>query len=448
MTMEFLKEITNLMQEMIRNKCINPPGNEIKSIRTIEQYLSSYGIESEVFESAPERGNLLAEMKGSESHPSLMLGPAHVDVVPVENEKDWRVPPFDGKIQDDCIWGRGSLDMLYIVASQTVVFARLHQDRFKPKGDLKLCIVADEESSGNFGAKWLVDNHPEKVRVDYLITEAGGDPIGPNRATYVYGEKGTAWTRVRFQGEESHGSAPYKSSNAVVKMARAVQMLSTYQPPRDTTLLKPFIKALGIGTMTRMLMGNTKTLGFMFEQLAKRSRKDAAFLNSMTQMTISPNVCEGGAKINTVPGQAFVDVDVRTLPRHNEEYVQDQFRKALSPMLNEISIEPVPSDLGGGFNPGSISDMRGPLVEIMESVVRNLKGADMILVPMISPGATDSRFFRRAFGTNAYGFSIHDGSLSAGEIMAMFHGTDERVPLETLRLTYKGYLEIVKQMLG
>ena len=446
--MEMLDEITDLMQEMIRNKCINPPGNEMKSIRTVERYLSSYGIESEIFESAPERGNLLAEMKGAGDHPSFMFGPAHVDVVPVENEKDWKVPPFEGTIKDGCIWGRGSLDMLYIVASQTVVFAKLHEEGFKPKGDLKLCIVADEESSGNYGANWLVRNHPDKVKVDYLITEAGGDPIGPNRLTYVYGEKGTAWTRLRFQGEESHGSAPYNSNNAVVKMAKAIQLVSEYQPPRYTHLLKPFIKALGIGTISRSLMGNTRTLGFMFGQLSKRKRKDASFLNTMTQMTISPNVCEGGAKVNTIPGQAHLDVDVRTLPGQDEEYVDSQFRTALKTMIDEVSIERLPVELGGGFNPGNISKMRSPLVEIMESVVRELRGEEMILVPMVSPGATDSRFFRRAFGTNAYGFSIHDGSLTIGEIMAMFHGTDERVPLETLKLTSKGYMDIVRKLLG
>jgi len=446
--MELLDEITNLMQEMIRNKCINPPGNEMKSIQTVERYLSSYGIESEVFESAPDRGNLLVEMKGTGDHPSLMLGPSHVDVVPVENEKDWKVPPFEGIIKDGCIWGRGSLDMLFIVASQTVVFAKLHEEGFKPKGNLKLCIVADEEAGGNYGANWLVQNHPEKVKVDYLITEIGGDPIGPNLITYVYGEKGTALTRLRFQGEESHGSYPFMSNNAVVKMSKAIQLISEYQPPRNTSLLIPFIKAMGIGTIIRALMGNSRTLGFMLGQLAKRNKMYAAILNAMTQMTISPNVCEGGAKVNTVPGQAFVDVDVRTLPGQDEEYVDNQFRTALSPMIEDVSIEKVPVELGGGFNPGTISEMRTPLVEIMESVVRNLRGEEMILVPMVSPGATDSRFFRRAFGTNAYGFSIHDGSLSIGEIMAMFHGTDERVPLDTLKLTSKGYMDIVRNFLG
>lgn len=327
-----------------------------------------------------------------------------------------------------------------------IVFAKLHLENFKPKGDLKLCIVADEEASGYLGANWLVQNHPEKVRVDYLITELGGDPIGPSRITYVYGEKGSAWTRLRFQGEESHGSVPFMSNNAVVKMAKAIQLISEYQPSRHTSLLKPFIKAMGIGTITRALLGNSRTLGFMFKQLAKRDRGNAAFLNTMTQMTISPNVCEGGAKINTIPGQAHVDVDVRTLPGQDEEYVITQFRKALSEMLDDVVIESVPVDLGGGFNPGNISEMESPLVKIMKSVVSDLKGQDITLVPMVSPGATDSRFFRRAFGTNAYGFSIHDGSLGIGEIMAMFHGTDERVPLETLELTSKGYMEIVRKV--
>jgi len=448
MKMEMVDEITDLMQEMIRNKCINPPGNEMKSIRTVERFLSSYGIESEIFESAPNRGNLLVGIEGSRDHPSLMLGPAHVDVVPVENERDWKVPPFDGMIKDSCIWGRGSLDMLYIVASQTVVFAKLHQEGFKPKGDLKLCIVADEEASGNYGAKWLVQNHPEKVKVDYLITEAGGDPVGPNQLTYVYGEKGTAWTRLRFRGEEQHGSAPFGSNNAVIKMSKAIQRISEYQPPRNTSLLKPFIKAMGIGTITRALMGNTRTLGFMFAQLAKRSKEDAAFLNTMTQMTISPNVCEGGAKVNTIPGQAYVDVDVRTLPGQDEEYVITQFHKALGELTDETTIESVPVDLGGGFNPGNLSDMESPLVKIMDTVVRDLRGQEMTLVPMVSPGATDSRFFRRAFGTNAYGFSFHDGSLPIGELMAMFHGTDERVPLGTLELTSKGYMEIAQRFLS
>jgi len=186
----------------------------------------------------------------------------------------------------------------------------------------------------------------------------------------------------------------------------------------------------------------------MFEQLSKQKKSDAAFLNTMTQMTLSPNLCDGGAKVNTVPGKAVLDVDVRPLPGQDEEYVFTHFRKALGDLADDATIESLPINLGGGFNPGNLSDRESPLVKIMESVVRNLRGQEITLVPMVSPGATDSRFFRRAFGTNAYGFSIHDGSLGIGELMGMFHGTDERVPLATLDLTSKGYMEIVRQLLG
>lgn len=443
-----IDEITTLMQEMIRNRCVNPPGEEMRSISTIERYLSSNGIESEIFESAPERGNLLAVIKGSGGRPSLMFGPGHVDVVPVENEKEWTVPPFDGVVKDGCIWGRGALDMLYIVASQVVVFAHLHSEGFKPKGTLKLLVVSDEEVGGEYGASWMVQNHPEKVRVDYLVTEAGGEPIGPNRMSYIYGEKGTAWTRMRFTGEERHGSAPFQSNNAVVTMAKVIQRIRDYQPPRDTSITRPLLKALGVGGFTRALMNQPRFLGFMLNQLAKRSPGDATFIHSLSQMTWSPNVCQGGAKTNTVAGTALLDIDVRVLPGQDEEYVRSHFRKALGPIAEEVVIERLKPDEGGTFTAGTLSDANSPLVDVMDSIVKELRGPDFTLVPMVSPGATDCRFFREAWDTQAYGFAIHDGTLDLASLLSLFHGTDERVPLGTIELTAKGYMELAKRFLS
>ena len=443
-----IDEVTSLMQEMIRNRCVNPPGDEMKSIRTIERYLSSYGVDSEIFESAPDRGNLLAVIKGSGERPSLMLGPGHVDVVPVENEDEWQVPPFDGVIQDECIWGRGSLDMLYIVATQTAVFAHLHSEGFKPKGDLKLLVVADEEVGGELGANWMVQNHPDKVKVDYLVTEAGGDPIGPNLMSYIYGEKGKAWTRMRFKGEERHGSAPFRSKNAVVTMAKAVQLIREYQPPRNTSITKPFLEAMGVGGFTRALMNQPRLLGFMLNRMAKSGKGNAGFIHSLSQMTWSPNVCQGGAKTNTIPGTAHLDIDVRILPGQDEEYVRSHFRKALGPLADEVVIDRLPPDEGGIFTAGSISDANSPLVDVMGSIVKELRGPDFTLVPLVSPGATDCRFFRKAWDTQAYGFAIHDGSIDLATLLSMFHGTDERVPIRTLELTANGYMELAKRFLS
>ncbi|MGY5853894.1 MAG: M20/M25/M40 family metallo-hydrolase, partial [Candidatus Thorarchaeota archaeon] len=323
-----LDEITELLKKMIRNKCVNPPGNEMKNILTVKKFLDSYSIVSEIFESAPNRGNLLAEISGSSNQPSLMLGPSHVDVVPVENETKWTVPPFDGVVKDGCVWGRGSLDMLYIVACQTVVFAHLHKEGFKPKGDLKLLIVADEEAAGTQGAGWMVENHPDRVKVDYAITEQGGEPVAENRVAYWYGEKGLNWTRVRFRGRESHGSAPFGSENAAVKMAEGIVRIARHQPDRDMTIIKPLVEKLPMGGGTRRMVTSDKFISTVLGQLRTSNPGMAAYLHAVSQTTFSPNVCSSGTKINVVPGTAVLDIDIRTLPGHDEHYVRGEILKA------------------------------------------------------------------------------------------------------------------------
>ncbi|MFW9848718.1 MAG: M20/M25/M40 family metallo-hydrolase [Candidatus Thorarchaeota archaeon] len=442
-----LDDAKTLLIDMIRNKCVNPPGGEMRNIRVVSKYLDSHGITHEVFESGPERGNLFAEISGTGEEPSLMFGPSHVDVVPVEDEKTWSVPPFDGIEKDGCIWGRGAIDMLYIVACQTVVFVRLFEEGFRPKGDLKLLIVADEEASGTFGAKWMIDQHPEKVKVDYLITEQGGEPIAENRVAYWFAEKGIAWTQIKFKGEEQHGSSPYKSNNALIKMAEAARLLSDYQPPRNTQFVKSLLENLPMNGAARKLAMNTSTLPRVLESLSKDNIGLARFLHALTQMTISPNLAMSGTKVNVVPGEATLYLDIRILPDQDQEYVYSHIRKALGDLANEVIIEQIPVEEGGDMHPGTASDVKSPLVDTMQEVTRGLKGSDTILVPFMSPGATDSRLFRKAFGTQAYGFALHDDKLTMEMIQRLFHGNDERIAIGTIDLTSKAYYEIARQFL-
>ena len=171
------------------------------------------------------------------------------------------------------------------------------------------------------------------------------------------------------------------------------------------------------------------------------------FLHALSQMTISPNVCHGGAKINIVPSQAHVDIDIRTLPNQDDQYVLNQLRKALKPMLDQVEITPVPVSEGGGTNYGSASEPESAFVILMEQIVKELKGSAFNLVPMVSPAATDCRFFRREFGTQAYGFSLFDDKHSMGELIGFIHGDDERVSLGTLDLTSQAYMELAKRFL-
>ncbi len=205
---------------------------------------------------------------------------------------------------------------------------------------------------------------------------------------------------------------------------------------------------MGIGGVTRALLNHPFTLGFMLNRLAKRSKDHAALIHSLSQMTWSPNVCRGGVKTNTVPASASLDIDVRILPGQDEEYVQKHFRKALGSLVDDVEIERLKADEGGSFIMGSLSDANSSLVELMESIVKEIRGPEFTMVPMVSPGATDCRFFRQAWNTQAYGFSIHDGSLDMATLLSLFHGTDERVPIKTLEMTAMGYMELARRFLA
>jgi acetylornithine deacetylase/succinyl-diaminopimelate desuccinylase-like protein len=309
-------------------------------------------------------------------------------------------------------------------------------------------IVADEEASGNFGAGWMVQHHPEKVKVDYLITEMGGYTIAPNRTVITYGEKGTAWSRLKFKGIEQHGSMPYGMDNAIVKLSKAVCRLTKYQPPRDVTAIRVFLDAMGIGGIQKFMMAHPQSLPTALRIASKRSMGTVKLLHALSQMTISPNVCHGGVKVNIIPGQAYVDLDIRTLPGQGEEYVKDQIRKALGTLSEEVEVTQVPAEEGGGLWYGNASEPKSPFIDMIENVVKDLKGKETRLVPMIVPGATDCKFFRKAWNTQAYGFSLLDDTIDMEELVGLIHGDDERVSLGTLDLTYKCFTQIAMRFLG
>lgn len=439
-------EIVNLLQELVRNKCVTPPGNEMRSIKTIKRYLEGYDIEPEVFESAPERGNLYAELNGADG-PTLMLGPAHVDVVPVEDEDEWEVSPFSGEIHDGFIWGRGTFDMLFIVACQVVTFAHLYRDGFEPNGSLKLLIVSDEETHGRFGAQWMIQNHREKVKTDYLVTEIGGLPVAQHRYAFQYGEKGDCWLRITTKGKEQHGSMPFASDNAVVKLSKVIQRLASLPQELRSDYIEVLIDKMPMSGLTKWLLGKTLFLPYALRYLERKNPAQAKLLHAISQMTVSPNVIQGGSKTNVVPSRAYVDLDIRTLPGQTEEHVIERIHQHLKPLSYDIDIELIPIPHYRPFQ-GNESSLSSPMISALDSVLKEAHGEEAELVPLFSPGQTDSRFFRKEFGTDAYGFSVFDNRLSGEELIAMPHAGNERVSLGTLELTYRGYKSLVTHLLG
>ncbi len=439
-----LKETISLLSELIQNRCINPPGNEMKSIKTIQRILREHDIESQVFESAPNRGNLVARIPGTGLGPRLMFGPAHVDVVPVENFDAWSEDPFSGIVKEGYVWGRGALDMLFIVATQVQVFVKLYEEGFQPRGDLILLVVSDEESGGTYGTGWMLKNHPKLVETDYAITEAGGVSIAPGKILFISGEKGVSQKRVAFKGKSRHGSMPYGSDNAIIKMSEAVTRISSYVPPVTTKYISDLADGLKLGFMQRQMLTNPWLLSFTLNRLKSREPTMAMLLYGLSRMTMSPNIAQGGLKVNVVAEKAHIDLDVRTLPGQDEEYVISQLRKALGPLAEEAVID----DLGateGIISFGNASPSRSDFVAAMEKAV-NRELPNSTLIPLISPGASDCRFLRE-LGTEAYGFSLFDPETPSSHLAELGHGVNERVSIKTLDLTQKVYQYLARDFL-
>ena len=449
---KYIEETYQLLIELIQNKCVNPPGDEMKSIRTIKKHLKNKGVSCKVFESAENRGNLVAIIPGTDNEaPGLIFGPSHVDVVPVTKPDDWKENPFEGAIKDGYIWGRGTLDMLFIVASQVQAFVLLSQEKFKPKGDLVLFIVADEETGGAWGADWMIKNHSNELSINnrkmFAVTEAGGVQISKDKFVIINGEKGATSLKLKFQGTPGHGSAPYSSDNAVHKVSKAALYLTDYcdnKIPIDTTFIRNLVKGLGMNFILRSLITNKKLLPIILKILNKKDPEMPKVLHSLSRMTISPNIIQGGKKINIIASEASLEIDVRTLPGQDYDYVVFHVKKALKELADEVIIERVEAEEGIAST-GTASPVESDFVTAMKNAIRK-DFPNASLVPLIAGGATDGRFLREK-NVDTYGFALFNPETPMNEIVSLAHGVDERISLKTVELSLNVYYNLAKEFL-
>jgi len=423
-------EVTDLLQQLIRNKCVNDgtvgSGHEVRSVETLSAYLAGPGVEIQRYEPAPGRGNLVMRIEGSDTSAPTLCYMGHIDVVPVD-PAGWQRDPFAGDLVDGVVWGRGAIDMLCLTASMAVATKRLLRDGWRPRGTLIYLAVADEEALGTYGAQWLVDNEWDAVRCDMLITEFGGArlPIGSTpKLPIMVAEKGSHWTRLRVRGTPGHGSAPYKSDNAVVKLAEVVRRIAAYRPPTVMDdLWTGFIDGLDLPLAERTLL---KTGPGLEVALGRMPVGIARLLHAATHTTFSPNVAQGGVKTNIIPDNADVAIDIRTLPGVNGEAVHAMLRDALGDLWSAVEVAEE------GDNPASASPTDTDLWRALERVTdRLVPGA--ATVPMLLVGATDARFFRRK-GVTAYGYGLFSDQIPFNEFGRMLHGNDERIDQASLRL--------------
>jgi acetylornithine deacetylase/succinyl-diaminopimelate desuccinylase-like protein len=423
-------ESVDLTAALIRNACVNTgdpdSGNEIRSVRTIQAFLDSPGV---VIEPHPTRASVVHRVEGTQQEaPTLLLIP-HMDVVPA-NSADWRHHPFEAVRSDGMLWGRGAVDMLNITAAMVCVFRALRDGQLPPPvGDVILAAVADEEAGGELGANHLVDEHWDLVEADFVLTEVAGPPLesegGPIIPVTV-AEKGPAWRTMSARGTAGHGSQPFGRANAVLTLSEAFHRIGTArQPILVTEEWLQFLPNLPLDSGTKQDLANPDTVDGAIDRIADSDPILARWIHACTHLTFSPNVIVGGTKANMVADSSSGEVDVRLLPGMDATDVEDHLRKVLGPdLFEELEVVPVHEMPANGSAP------EGPLWEAIEDASERHIGSRR-LAPTMTPVTTDARFFRQK-GIPAFGVGLFDDRISFAEMLAMFHGVDERVSTDSI----------------
>jgi acetylornithine deacetylase/succinyl-diaminopimelate desuccinylase-like protein len=427
-----VNEVTELVQQLIRNRCVNDgtagSGQETASVETLRSYLGGDGLDLETYAALPGRESLVARVEGTDPSAPTLLLMGHTDVVPV-TEESWQRDPFGGELVDGEVWGRGAVDMLNLTASMAVAFRRLAGTGFRPRGSLIYLAVADEEALGTHGAAFLTSRHPDAVRADYVITESGGIPIPTPaglRIPVIVGEKGAFWCRIVVRGTPGHASQPLRTDNALVKAAEVVRRIDAYRPQaRIEESWRRFVAALGLPPDVAEALVDPDRVLEVCESLPMLGLARQA--HACTHTTFAPTIMHGGTKTNVIPDRVELEVDIRTLPGQTAPEIRAMLEEALGDLAGSVEVESLADD------PASTSPADTPLWDSIGRVVSGFYPESHV-VPFFMVGATDARFFRR-LGATSYGFGLFSRRMSFEQYSSMFHGDDERVDVESLELS-------------
>lgn len=420
----------DLFRTLLRLDTTNAPDravNEMPAAELLAERFAAVGLAPEVLESGPGRGNVVCRLPGDGTGGPPILLSGHLDVVPAD-PTTWSHAPFAGEVHDGWLWGRGAIDMKNMVAMSATVLTLLARNGQKLKRDLIFAGVADEEAGCEAGSLWLVKNHPEKVRAEYAISEIGGFTLhsgGKRFYPIQVAEKGICWLRITARGTPGHGSLPNRD-NPLPKLARAVTLLAQRRlPVHVTPVVDGQIRTLAANQkppgswVLRGLLSPTLTdhlLDHVFPEPALAATFDAALHN-----TANPTVIRAGDKINQVPGHASLQVDGRLLPGQSADDLVREIRAVIGEGY-EIVVERT--------MPATETTWEDPISQRITEVIRKHDPEGIVVRTMI-PGFTDAKAYSQ-LGTKCWGFS--PVKLPPGvSFSAMFHGNDERIPVDGFR---------------
>ena len=426
-----------LLAKFIRVNTVNPPGNETDGARFLADTLNGFGIDAEIYESSPGRGNLVARVKGDGSKKPILLL-SHLDVVPAMTEA-WERDPFAGEIADGYVHGRGALDAKGVGLVQVLGLASALASDVELKRDVIILATADEETGGSKGAAWMIENHLDLFGDAEFVLNEGGFIRASDGKPLIYNlnaaEKGPCWFRVTAVGDPGHGSRP-ATDTSVSRLVSALNTLLAWEQPVEVgSVVAGYYAALA---------SHDEEHARQLRQLA-RSLDDDEFYDwfmsdpaaaALVRNTIAPTVISAGTKTNVVPAEASAEVDARLLPGHDCDRFLSEVRGKIGSA--DVRVEALPTAF-----PSSQSPLDNPLTAAIESLAEQ-EPTDAVVLSGLLAGFTDSHYFREQ-GIHAYGFSPI--VVTADERKRM-HGPNERVGVQAIQDAVRRMSILIQKVAG
>ena len=409
-------EVVDLCRDLIRIDTSNPIKPERPAAEYVAEKLTDVGLTPELFESEPGRASVVARIEGSDSSRGALLIHGHLDVVAAD-KSHWQVDPFAGEIKDGCLWGRGAVDMKDMDAIMLAVTRQRLREGRKPARDVVLAFTADEEAGGNWGARYLVEQHPEYFEgVTEAIGEVGGFSVyvGDQRVYAVQtAEKGLAWMRLTANGTAGHGSMIHPD-NAVTALAEALARVGRHQwPTQLPEATRAFLETV------------SELLGTEFDpddpaSIIGKLGGMSKMIGATTQHTANPTMLSAGYKVNVIPQTATGQLDGRYLPGRADEFFAEIDRLLGSAVTREFVHHDIALETSAD----------GDLWDAMSAAL-SAEDPDAIVAPYCLSAGTDAKWFAK-LGIRCFGFSPLRLPPDL-DFPGMFHGIDERVPLDALQ---------------
>ena len=417
---ELEDDVVKLCQELIQIPSVNfgeGKGDEKAAAEYAAAKMKEVGIESKIYESAPNRCSVVARIEGRDkSKPGLVVN-GHLDVVPA-NAADWSVDPFSGVIKDGCIWGRGAVDMKNMDAMILAVVRLWAKHDYQPERTIVIVFFADEEAGGIYGSRWMAEKHPEVFAgCSETISEVGGFSLTLLSGKRVYAieasQKGIEWMKLTAEGVAGHGSM-VNNANAVTRLSEAIAKIGNHTwPQRITKTSDLFFQKISELSGKPYDKNNLQPL---IDEVGPMGKMIGATLCNTT----NPTMLEAGYKANVIPQSASAVVDGRTLPGYEKELLE-----TVKSLVGEhVKVESLVSDI-----PLEV-EFGGPLVDAMIGAIKS-EDPEGIPIPYLLSGGTDNKALAK-LGIVGYGFSPLKLPPDL-DFTGLFHGIDERVPIDSLQ---------------